>query len=98
MKKRFGWMLLCAILALCMTMTSALATDATLHKRPDDDSDYRSTLSDSATTLRMKSRRGPMMAAGSASRRDEPACGFCFDVACLRAMAPTLASLTQRIP
>lgn len=51
MKKRFGWMLLCAALALCMTMTSALATDATLHKRPDDDSDYRSTISNSGTMV-----------------------------------------------
>lgn len=51
MKKRFGWMLLCAALALCMTMTSALATDATLHKRSDDDSDYRSTISNSGTMV-----------------------------------------------
>lgn len=51
MKKKFGWMLLCAMLALCLTVTNALAVDATLHKRPEDDSEYRSVVVNSATLV-----------------------------------------------
>ena len=51
MKRKFGWMLLCAMLALCLTVTNALAVDATLHKRPDDDSEYRSVMGNSATMV-----------------------------------------------
>lgn len=51
MKKKFGWMLLCAMLALCLTVTNALAVDATLNKRPDDDSEYRSVVVNSATLV-----------------------------------------------
>lgn len=51
MKKKFGWMLLCAMLALCLTVTNAFAVDATLHKRPDDDSEYRSVVVNSATMV-----------------------------------------------
>ena len=52
----------------------------------------------SATALRMKSRRGAMMAAGSERRRDELPLSLGFRVACLRAMEPTPASFAQRIP
>ncbi len=52
MKKKFGWMLLCAMLALCLTVTNALAVDATLHKRPEeDDADYYRAIDTTATMV-----------------------------------------------